>query len=81
MLPLIYRRDPTSCRLYFYCGLWAAGLGKVYVDCGLQIVGLEKVYEDCGLQTMYLEGSSGILDYGMCTSVSRRGLWRKMGTV
>ena len=52
MLPLIYRRNPTSCRLCFYYGLWVAGLGKVYVDCRLLIVGLKEVYEDCRLQTV-----------------------------
>ena len=47
------------------------------MDCGLQIVGLQKVYQDCGLWTMRLEGSTGVLDCGVCTSVSRRGFLEK----
>ena len=70
VLPLIYKRDPTSHKLCFYCGLWTAGLHRVYMDYGLQIVGLEEAYKSYGLQTV---------DYASRGFYRDLGLWRPLG--
>ena len=52
VLPLIYWRDPTDCRLCFYYRLWVVGLESSTGNCRLQVVVLESSTRNCGLWTM-----------------------------